>query len=661
VSQSPLDAQGRDGQLQSYRQGWKALNRLLHENKSFSGRERNSAFLNCGADSTRFADVSSAIGWDFADDARAIASVDWDFDGDLDYWVSNRTAPRVRLLENTLENSNHFVSFLLEGNGANTNRDGVGARVELRLGDDEKPRIKTLHAGHSFLSQSSRWLHFGLGGATKIKSITVNWPGGDPETFKVIKADHHYLLKQGNGFVLPFLTPKDIKLQPGSQSVHPPTPLARTIPPSGNILPPLKLGRNTEELKAPTLIQLWSGTCPHCLAKLPKWKKWDRLILLCTDFKSEDQEKARIDFRKAGFTNDPIFCSEEELLSLNAFQASLVDLWIPLPVPSSFLITPTWEVLGIYRGAIEEERVIKDAELALQFDRREAGAPFPGIWIGEVPIGNPMRTSNQLLERGLDQQAISYLQRAVPRLHPKLSRFEKGDSLLTLAQLLGINGRSAEALPVLIKSRAFLPEDSRVGLLLAQAYLDTKDLKGALQANSLALNQHPENLDLLDQRSLILRQLKEWLSAIETDRRITQLSPSSADVKTRIGSTLLFAGKPLEAIQQLKKTLAKHPRELDAANILARVLSCHSNSFVRSPDEALALANRLCQISRNRDNSFLLTKAAALANLEKYNEAKTILNLVKQQKNLSPSLKNLVILINNSLQEKTPFRETRWP
>jgi len=34
---------------------------------------------------------------------------------------------------------------------------------------------------------------------------------------------------------------------------------------------------------------------------------------------------------------------------------------------------------------------------------------------------------------------------------------------------------------------------------------------------------------------------------------------------------------------------------------------------------------------------------------------------VKQQKNLSPSLKNLVILINNSLQEKTPFRETRWP
>ena len=661
MSQSPLDAQGRDGPLQSYRQGWKALNRLLHENKSFSGRETNNAFLNCGADSTRFADVSSAIGWDFADDARAIGVVDWDFDGDLDYWVSNRTAPRVRLLENTLENSNHFVSFLLEGNGTSTNRDAVGARLELRLGDGEKPRIKTLHAGHSFLSQSSRWLHFGLGGATQIQSITVNWPGGDPETFKVTKADHHYLLKQGNGSALPFSTPKNIKLQPGSQTVHPPTPLTRTIPPSGNILPSLKLDGNTEELKAPTLIQLWSGTCPHCLAKLPKWKKWDHLILLCTDFKIEDQEQARIEFRKAGFTNDPIFCSEEELLSLDAFQASLVDLWIPLPVPSSFLITPTWEVLGIYRGAIEEEQVIKDAELALQFDRREAGAPFPGRWIAEVPIGNPMRTSNQLLERGLDQQAISYLQRAVPRLHPKLSRFEKGDSLLTLARLLGINGRSGEALPVLIKSRALLPEDSRVGLLLAQAYLDTKDLKGALQANSLTLNQHPTNLNLLDQRSLILRQLKEWLSAIETDRRITQLSPSSADVKTRIGSTLLLAGKPLEAIQHLKETLAKHPRELDAANILARVLSCHSNSFVRSPDEALALANRLCQISRNRNSSFLLTKAAALANLEKYDEAETILKLVKQQKNLSPSLENLVTLINNSLQEKTPLRETRWP
>ena len=115
MSQSPLDATELSG-LNSYKQGWKALNRLLHENNSFSGRETNNAFLNCG-DGARFADVSTAIGWDFADDARAIGRIDWDQDGDLDLWVSNRTAPRIRLLKNQLQSESSFLSLHLGGNG----------------------------------------------------------------------------------------------------------------------------------------------------------------------------------------------------------------------------------------------------------------------------------------------------------------------------------------------------------------------------------------------------------------------------------------------------------------------------------------------------------------------------------------------------------------
>ena len=79
------------------------LSDMLGGGRSFSGRERNCCFLNTGygqSAGNRFADISALSGLDFPDDGRAVALVDWDQDGDVDLWVSNRNAPRLRLLRN---------------------------------------------------------------------------------------------------------------------------------------------------------------------------------------------------------------------------------------------------------------------------------------------------------------------------------------------------------------------------------------------------------------------------------------------------------------------------------------------------------------------------------------------------------------------------------
>ncbi|MCP4888112.1 MAG: hypothetical protein GY904_16060, partial [Planctomycetaceae bacterium] len=71
------------------------LGRMIVEGRSFSGNERNCVFLNTGeaaAAKGRFANVSAVSGLDFPDDARAVALVDWDHDGDEDLWISNRNA-----------------------------------------------------------------------------------------------------------------------------------------------------------------------------------------------------------------------------------------------------------------------------------------------------------------------------------------------------------------------------------------------------------------------------------------------------------------------------------------------------------------------------------------------------------------------------------------
>ena len=94
----------------AYRKAWKALNTMLEEGRSYSGFERNCAFLNLGGGQTQFADISGACGLDLMDDGRAIAVTDWDFDGKLDFWISNRTAPRIRLQHNRSQTRNNFVS-----------------------------------------------------------------------------------------------------------------------------------------------------------------------------------------------------------------------------------------------------------------------------------------------------------------------------------------------------------------------------------------------------------------------------------------------------------------------------------------------------------------------------------------------------------------------
>ncbi len=111
MSQSPTE----NNEIPSYEAGWDATMRLVRQGRSWSGYERNCAFLNTRG--TPFADVSAVSGLDFADDGRAVAVVDWDLDGDLDLWLRNRTAPRLRLMLNQSApgGAGGFVAFKLRG------------------------------------------------------------------------------------------------------------------------------------------------------------------------------------------------------------------------------------------------------------------------------------------------------------------------------------------------------------------------------------------------------------------------------------------------------------------------------------------------------------------------------------------------------------------
>ncbi len=81
--------------------------------------------------------------------------------------------------------------------GTCSNRDGFGARVEVKVG--ALSQTLEVRANSSFESASDPRLHFGLGSATTVDSIVVHWPSGKLDTIGPQSADQQLDIEEGKG------------------------------------------------------------------------------------------------------------------------------------------------------------------------------------------------------------------------------------------------------------------------------------------------------------------------------------------------------------------------------------------------------------------------------------------------------------------------------
>ncbi len=143
----------------------------------------------------KFKDLSASAGpgvtalWS----SRGAASGDLDNDGSLEVVITN-LGDGPSLLKNFGTKKNWLLA---ECRGTTCNRDAVGARAYVYVGD--RRLSGEVQTGTSFLSQNDPRLHFGLGDDATYKKIEVQWPGGRREVFPGGAANRIVILKQGKG------------------------------------------------------------------------------------------------------------------------------------------------------------------------------------------------------------------------------------------------------------------------------------------------------------------------------------------------------------------------------------------------------------------------------------------------------------------------------
>jgi enediyne biosynthesis protein E4 len=129
--------------------------------------------------------------------SRGLAIGDLDGDGRLDLVINNIDS-KPSVLRNIAAGAGHWLDLRLVGKPeTKTPRDAIGSVAYLTTGKIRQ-RLD-LVSGAVYCSQNDLTLHFGLGAATKVDKLEIQWANGNVEAFDVPAIDKTVTIIQGKG------------------------------------------------------------------------------------------------------------------------------------------------------------------------------------------------------------------------------------------------------------------------------------------------------------------------------------------------------------------------------------------------------------------------------------------------------------------------------
>jgi enediyne biosynthesis protein E4 len=150
-------------------------------------RYKESCFFFRNSGNGKFEDWTGRAGPDFQTPGawRGLAVADFDNDGGLEFAVS-RLDDTGFLFRKKGGAPNHWLLLALKG--TQSNRDAIGARVQITLPSGLK-QTSHVTTANGIYSASDKRVHFGLGSETTVKLLEIRWPSGTTQRLENVKAD----------------------------------------------------------------------------------------------------------------------------------------------------------------------------------------------------------------------------------------------------------------------------------------------------------------------------------------------------------------------------------------------------------------------------------------------------------------------------------------
>ncbi len=133
------------------------------------------------------------------------ASADFDKDGDLDLFISNKDTNSVLFINQT--NNQNFIQFSIIG--VSSNRDAIGTKIWLYSDGNKSQTTKLLgyqeiSGGGGYLSQNSSIIHFGIPESESYHAV-IRFPSGKEFTVEQLTPGELYIITEDPAFLKLFI------------------------------------------------------------------------------------------------------------------------------------------------------------------------------------------------------------------------------------------------------------------------------------------------------------------------------------------------------------------------------------------------------------------------------------------------------------------------